>query len=201
MLKSFVAGLFACIAVGPVLAQTAAPPSAAPAPARSATTAPLTKAAAGQMLASDIRGTRVRGGEGEDIGEIADILIDRDGRVAALIVGVGGFLGIGEKYVAIPLQAFETVVDEVETTASTRAEPGAGRSGASGTGPGMTGTPGLSMPPSRAAPVTRFGTSDPDRFVLRSMTKADLQNAPAFGRGVTGSSSGTSGGDGTAPPR
>ena len=36
------------------------------------------------------------------IGEIMDVLVDRDGKVTALIVGVGGFLGMGEKDVAVP---------------------------------------------------------------------------------------------------
>ena len=40
------------------------------------------------------------------IGEIMDVLVDRDGKIEALIVGVGGFLGIGEKDVAVP---FNTV--------------------------------------------------------------------------------------------
>ena len=40
------------------------------------------------------------------IGEIVDLLVDREGKVTALMVGVGGFLGIGEKDVAIP---FNTV--------------------------------------------------------------------------------------------
>jgi sporulation protein YlmC with PRC-barrel domain len=41
------------------------------------------------------------------IGEVMDVLIDRDGKVTALIVGVGGFLGMGEKDVAIPFKAVE----------------------------------------------------------------------------------------------
>jgi sporulation protein YlmC with PRC-barrel domain len=36
------------------------------------------------------------------IGGIDDVLIDKEGRVTALIIGVGGFLGMGEKNVAIP---------------------------------------------------------------------------------------------------
>src|SRR5258707_11140353 len=38
------------------------------------------------------------------IGEVDDVLIDKEGRVTALIIGVGGFLGMGEKDVAIALQ-------------------------------------------------------------------------------------------------
>lgn len=39
------------------------------------------------------------------IGEITDVLLSPDGKVNALIVGVGGFLGIGEKDVALPFTA------------------------------------------------------------------------------------------------
>ncbi len=39
------------------------------------------------------------------IGEIKDVLLSQDGKVNALIVGVGGFLGMGEKDVAVPFAA------------------------------------------------------------------------------------------------
>jgi sporulation protein YlmC with PRC-barrel domain len=39
------------------------------------------------------------------IGEIKDVLVGHDGKVAALIVSVGGFLGAGEKDVAVPFNA------------------------------------------------------------------------------------------------
>jgi sporulation protein YlmC with PRC-barrel domain len=41
------------------------------------------------------------------IGEIMDVLMDKDGRAAALIIGVGGFLGAGEKDVAVPFNAVQ----------------------------------------------------------------------------------------------
>jgi len=42
------------------------------------------------------------------IGKIDDILIDKSGKITALIVGVGGFLGIGEKDVALPFTAVKS---------------------------------------------------------------------------------------------
>jgi sporulation protein YlmC with PRC-barrel domain len=42
------------------------------------------------------------------IGEIMDVLVDRAGRVTTLIVGAGGFLGMGEKDVAVPFKAVQT---------------------------------------------------------------------------------------------
>ncbi len=41
------------------------------------------------------------------IGEIMDVLVDRAGKATALIIGVGGFLGIGEKDVAVPFDAVQ----------------------------------------------------------------------------------------------
>jgi sporulation protein YlmC with PRC-barrel domain len=39
------------------------------------------------------------------IGDVDDVLIDKDGRVTAVIIGVGGFLGMGEKDVAVPFSS------------------------------------------------------------------------------------------------
>jgi sporulation protein YlmC with PRC-barrel domain len=41
------------------------------------------------------------------IGEIMDVLVDREGKATALIIGVGGFLGMGEKDVAVPFGAVQ----------------------------------------------------------------------------------------------
>jgi sporulation protein YlmC with PRC-barrel domain len=41
------------------------------------------------------------------IGDVNDILLDTDGRVSAVIVGVGGFLGLGQKDVAVPFNALK----------------------------------------------------------------------------------------------
>jgi sporulation protein YlmC with PRC-barrel domain len=41
------------------------------------------------------------------IGEIEDVLVDRSGKATGLIIGVGGFLGVGEKDVAVPFNAVQ----------------------------------------------------------------------------------------------
>jgi sporulation protein YlmC with PRC-barrel domain len=41
------------------------------------------------------------------IGEIEDVLVDRSGKATGLIIGVGGFLGAGEKDVAVPFNAVQ----------------------------------------------------------------------------------------------
>lgn len=40
----------------------------------------------------------------DDVGEINDVILSRDGQIKAVVLGVGGFLGIGEKAVAVPMQ-------------------------------------------------------------------------------------------------
>lgn len=40
----------------------------------------------------------------DDVGEISDVILGRDGQIKAVVLGVGGFLGIGEKNVAVPMQ-------------------------------------------------------------------------------------------------
>jgi sporulation protein YlmC with PRC-barrel domain len=62
-----------------------------------------------QWLVSDFKGTDVIGANDERIGDVNDVLFDKDGKVVAYIVGVGGFLGIGAKDVALPPSAFQVV--------------------------------------------------------------------------------------------
>lgn len=62
----------------------------------------------------------VRGADDERIGRVHDLLLGADNQVVALAVGVGGFLGIDEKYVAIPLSeaTLETVDEHIEFATS-----------------------------------------------------------------------------------
>ena len=46
------------------------------------------------------------------IGEIMDVLLDREGKASALIIGVGGFLGMGEKDVAVPFNAVQVTTKD-----------------------------------------------------------------------------------------
>ncbi|MFA5899937.1 MAG: PRC-barrel domain-containing protein [Hyphomicrobium sp.] len=90
----------------PALAQDAATPNQSPAavgaqtPAASQDT--MAKSQTGQVSAKRIMNKAVKNAANETIGDINDIVIDADGKVVAVIVGVGGFLGLGEKDVALP---------------------------------------------------------------------------------------------------
>ena len=66
---------------------------------------------AGQWLAKQFIGQAVTNPTGERIGDINDLLFDKSGRIANVVVGVGGFLGIGEKNVAIPYSSLVITAD------------------------------------------------------------------------------------------
>ncbi|MDB5571328.1 MAG: hypothetical protein JWN93_2511 [Hyphomicrobiales bacterium] len=50
---------------------------------------------------SRIIGTNVRNNQNENIGEVEDLIVDRKGDIKAAIISVGGFLGIGERWIAV----------------------------------------------------------------------------------------------------
>ena len=62
-----------------------------------------------QFLASKFKGTDVIGSDDKKIGDVSDILFDKGGKIEAYVVGVGGFLGIGAKDVALAPNAFQIV--------------------------------------------------------------------------------------------
>ena len=59
--------------------------------------------------ATEIVGTRVRNPQGEEVGKIDDLVFDDGGRTSFAIVGYGGFLGIGENLIAVPVNSLSYV--------------------------------------------------------------------------------------------
>ena len=103
MLKAFLTTLsvVALMAVAAVAEDTSIPktPTMAPASAPPA-------AAAGEISANALLNQSVRNSANDSIGDVNDLRIDTTGRIVSVIVGVGGFLGIGEKDVALPFNDF-----------------------------------------------------------------------------------------------
>jgi hypothetical protein len=62
-----------------------------------------------QWVFSKFKGTDVLGVDNAHIGDVSDLLFEKSGKIVAVVVGVGGFLGIGEKNVAIDMSAFQVV--------------------------------------------------------------------------------------------
>lgn len=61
----------------------------------------LDSAPTGGIQASDLISAELKTNDEEEVGSVTDLIIDKDGQVVAVVVGVGGFLGMAEKDVAI----------------------------------------------------------------------------------------------------
>lgn len=123
MKRTLTAAALATVLALPAFAQTAPsanPPAGGSTPPAATSTTPSTSAATpgaatgGQTFvtsqqSSDWRGSKligasVYGPDNASIGEINDLVIATDGKINAVVVGVGGFLGVGQKDVALPFE-------------------------------------------------------------------------------------------------
>ena len=118
--------------------------NAAATPAPTGSASPLYEMKAGQWRATKLTGLNVYDPGNNKIGEINELIIGRDGRVAAVVVGVGGFLGIGEHNSAIPFDQVQWVDEPLN------------RNVAGGPGANTTGMTGTSTP----APADRAATGE-----------------------------------------
>ena len=197
MLKTYLgAGLAAALLTGSALAQTSAPTQ--PAGAGQI----MTQMPADLMRGSQLMGIDVYGADNQKIGDIDEVLVDRQGKIHGLVVGVGGFLGIGQKDVAIPFDQVQWMSNQEvqasantgqggtnrgDTTVPSTATGGAGQptttgSTAAGGAGGMTGGTAPAGGTGATAGAGAGAGSDPNMpaRAMVKMTKADLQNAPEF---------------------
>ena len=73
---------------------------------------PLENKPVGAIHADDLIGSPLMSREGDNVGPINNFIVGQDGQVLAVVVGAGGFLGLGEHDVAIAWDALERRVDE-----------------------------------------------------------------------------------------
>ncbi|MER9857088.1 MULTISPECIES: PRC-barrel domain-containing protein [unclassified Mesorhizobium] len=72
----------------------------------------LTEMPVGEIRADDLKGTTVYGANDARVGEIGDVVLAPDKKADAVIVDVGGFLGIGEKEVAVGMDNLKFMTDK-----------------------------------------------------------------------------------------
>lgn len=83
----------------------------------------IPKQPANESLARVFLGTAVINAAGETIGDVHDLMFDENGRITSVLLGVGGFIGLGEKIVAVPFDAITiTVTDEAVRTLTLHAD-------------------------------------------------------------------------------
>ncbi len=121
----------------------------------------------GNWRASKVVGLAVYNDNNDSVGTINDLLMDKSGNIKAVVLGVGGFLGVGEHLVAVPFDKVKFVDTRVPSTAATSSN-----SPASPTTTGSTST-------STGAATSKSIPWYPDHAVFNA-TKDELKAMPEF---------------------
>jgi sporulation protein YlmC with PRC-barrel domain len=122
----------------------------------------------GDWRSSKLIGVNVYNDSNEKVGSISDLLLDKTGNIKAAVIGVGGFLGVGEHLVAVSFDKLKFVDTPVPST-----------SASSGTGtashPGMT----TGSATTSSSATTKSNPWYPDHAVFNT-TKDQLKAMPEF---------------------
>ena len=116
----------------------------------------------GQWRSSKLIGVNVYNDNNDKIGDIQELIVDRSGKVDEVVLGVGGFLGMGEHYVAVPMEKLKWVDESVKTSSTS-------------TAPADKSTVGSANRPARAANEKWY----PDHAIYNA-TKDQLKAMPQF---------------------
>jgi sporulation protein YlmC with PRC-barrel domain len=171
-IKTFAVALMATtLLAAPGLAEDTMQKQATPPAATNAQPAPATHSAqtaqqSDQWRASKLVGLNVYNGNNEKVGDINELITGKDGQVDLVVIGAGGFLGMGEHNVAVKWNEIKFVNEPVRTSSTTSSTT------TPTTGSGAT----TSTAPVNAANTVR---DYPDHAVI-NMTKDQLKVLPAF---------------------
>jgi hypothetical protein len=155
--------------------QTPSAPASSATPAPSAT-APAPKLSAPHWRSSKMIGVVVYNEQNERLGDINEILLDGSGKVLGYVVGVGGFLGMGEHDIFVEPSKIKFVNEPI------RAATTAARTETTGTTPSATTPPAATTTaPTTTARATRAANElwYPDHGVMAG-TKDQLKALPQF---------------------
>jgi sporulation protein YlmC with PRC-barrel domain len=165
--------------VGSALLATAA---FAQSPSTSTTTAPAATAAPaaadttfnGNWRTSKVVGLNVYNEANESLGSINDLLTDKEGNIKAVVIGVGGFLGVGERLIAVPYDKIKFSNEPVKMNTASSGSAGTGGSTSSGMTTGAATSGGAAATPPKPNPWY------PDHAVLSGASKDQLKAMPEF---------------------
>lgn len=172
MRKVIFGGLLASTMLVPAFAQNNPPasttpsaqPSTPPAKSASATVAP--KAHGDMWRASKLIGLNVYNDQNEKLGDISEVLLDKSGKVDGIVIGVGGFLGMGKHDILVQMDKLKFVNEPVRTSSTASATTGSAARPT--TGPSTT---------SASSPTNKWY---PDHAVLSGATKESLKSMAEF---------------------
>src|ERR1043165_643669 len=100
------------------IAQTPTPSSPSPKSAQSKANTVETASAKGEWQGSKLIHMNVYNGQNEKIGDIKELMLDKNGKIDVVAIAVGGFLGVGEHDVAVKFDQLKWVNEPVSSTTS-----------------------------------------------------------------------------------
>jgi sporulation protein YlmC with PRC-barrel domain len=130
----------------------------------------------GDWRASKMAGLNVYNDKNENVGSINDLLMDKSGNIKAAVISVGGFLGVGSRYVAVPFDKVKFSDEPVAYTSASNAPAG---TAPAGNRPASTTTTGSATTPPAASSASSAPKWYPDHAVFNA-TKDELQAMPEF---------------------
>src|SRR6476469_754208 len=117
---------------------------------------------------SKLIGLNVYNDKNEKLGDISEVLVDKSGKVDGVVIGVGGFLGMGQHDIKVEMSKLKFVHEPVRTSSTTT----------STTGSAATGT--ANRPATTTTTSTTKSKWYPDHAVLSGATKDALKNMAEF---------------------
>lgn len=143
----------------------------------------LAQSSKGEWRASKVVGVNVYNDSNEKLGSIDELIMNKDGKIDKVIIGVGGFLGVGQRDIAVNFDQLKFTDQPVPSTTASASSTG------SSTSPSSTSssTVGTSTASSRTTADEWY----PDHAVM-SATKDQLKSMPEFKYSESTSSSSTS---------
>jgi sporulation protein YlmC with PRC-barrel domain len=159
-------GLLASVMIVPAIAQSNPPVSTTPPAAAVTTPAPATVAHSDMWRSSKLIGLNVYNDQNEKLGDINEILLDKSGKVDGVVIGVGGFLGMGEHNIKVEMSKLKFVDEPVRSATTTT----------------TTTTGAANRPATTSATTTRSNDRKwyPDHAVLSGVSKDQLKSMPQF---------------------
>jgi sporulation protein YlmC with PRC-barrel domain len=131
----------------------------------------------GDWRTSKVVGLNVYNDNNESLGSINDLLTDKSGNIKAVVIGVGGFLGVGEHLVAVPWDKIK-FVDQPVAYSGAAAPKTATNTAPGGTVPADRTTTGAANT-APAATTSKANPWYPDHAVFNA-TKDELKAMPEF---------------------
>ena len=170
-----IALLSTALVSGAAYAQTAQPADRA-APAATKSPASSEKMMLkGKWRVSKLMGLDVYNEANEKLGDVNELILDKDGKVSAVVIGVGGFLGMGEHDIAVTMDNLKFIEEPVRTSSTAPATTTRETTTGTSTAPATTTT----TTTSNTARRTDANDWTPDHAVM-SGTKEQLKAWPQF---------------------